>query len=326
MGSAQKLADSGHISAEQFQKISIWKKNKLFSLHWELRTILYVGVLLFTGGIGMLIYENIDTIGHQTIIGLIALICAACFYYSFKKGLPYSNAAVENSNPFFDYVLLTGCLLFVSLETYLQYQYSIFGNQYNLATLLPALLFLFIAYLFDHKGILSLGISGLASCIGLTVTPLDLVKGNDFSSPFLIFTAITFALALGGAAFVLSNKLIKQHFTFTYYNFALNIAFVATLAGLFSMDLKFIYLILLLLFAFAGYRYARLEKSIYVLLISILYVYSGVTYFFFWILYKVNTDVWFVGTFYLGIFYFAGTCIGVLKLFQNYKRILHIRE
>ena len=322
----KQLTSANLLSPIQEQRIADHHKNKLFSLHWELRTILFVGISLFTSGIGILVYNNIDTIGHQTIIGLIALMCGGCFLYCFKHGLPYSNNRVERPSPFFDYVLLLGCLLFVTLETYLQFQYTVFGDLYNLASLLPAAHFIFLAYKFDNKGILSMAITAVASTIGLTVTPLDLIDGNDFSSDSLIYTSIVFAILMCICARLLYNKDIKKHFTFTYYNFATNIAFVATLAGLFDTDYRLVFFILLLLFAFAGYRYAKLEKSPYFLLISIIYAYIGLSYFSFYILDQISYSFWDNGGFFLVMLYFGGTCFGIIQLFRKYRKILNITE
>src|SRR5437868_4260593 len=163
-----KLKADGLLTEVQYQKISESVKSKLFSLNFELRTLLYCGILLATTGFGILVYKNIDTIGHSVVIGLIALLCAGCFVYCFLKRSPYSNLKVESPNAFFDYVLLAGCLLFLTLEGYLQFQYHVFGDRFGLATIIPAVLFFALAYFFDHKGVLSMGITALCAWIGIT--------------------------------------------------------------------------------------------------------------------------------------------------------------
>ena len=91
MDPVQEIREAGIISAEQEQAILNFEKNKPMSIHWELRVILYLGVTLLTTGLGILIYNNIDTIGHISIIGLITVACGACFFYGFKHRLPYSH-------------------------------------------------------------------------------------------------------------------------------------------------------------------------------------------------------------------------------------------
>ena len=78
----------------------------LFSLHWELKTILYLGVLLLSGGLGILIYENIDSISHQAILAAIALISAGSFYYCYKQSVAFSWEKVKSPTPLYDYLLL----------------------------------------------------------------------------------------------------------------------------------------------------------------------------------------------------------------------------
>jgi hypothetical protein len=321
---AEKLASENFLSQEQLSVISSQSINKPFSLHWELRTLLYLGISLFTAGIGILVYKNIDSIGHGAVIAFIAMLCAACWIYCLKKGLPFTRQEVIHPSPFFDYVLLLGCLLFVTLETYLQYQYSIFGERYNLATLAPVLPFFYFAYRFDHKGILSMALTAIAGSIGLTVTPLNLINGNNFSSLPLIMTAIVFALLCAGLGRYLFHINVKKHFTFTYYNFAVHIAFVSALAGLFTEHLLFVFLPLLCFFAFAGYRYARLEKSLYFFLITVIYVYFTLTYLIFNFLITSHNSG--DGIFYIVMIYFVVSCFLFIKIFRNYRKLLNMNE
>jgi len=96
----EKLNEEGHLSAASYGKIRANNKAALFSLHWELTTILYLGVLLLTGGLSVLVYKNIDTIGHQAILLFIALTCAGCFIYCFKKKLRNKHGDSEKWSEF----------------------------------------------------------------------------------------------------------------------------------------------------------------------------------------------------------------------------------
>ncbi|HMC85145.1 MAG TPA: hypothetical protein VKI61_06445, partial [Chitinophagaceae bacterium] len=68
----QQLHREGLITDDSLQKVEAVEKARLFSLHWELKTLLYLGVTLLSGGLGILVYKNIDTIGHQVILAAIA--------------------------------------------------------------------------------------------------------------------------------------------------------------------------------------------------------------------------------------------------------------
>jgi hypothetical protein len=322
MQASEQLFKDGIINQEQLEKITTHETTKPMSLHWELRTILYLGVLLFTSGIGILIYKNIDTIGHQAILGLILACTAACFYYAHKLRLPYSNQEVKHTSPFFDYVILLGCLLFSIFIGYLQFQYTVFGLHYGFATLLPTLVFFACAYVFDHKGLLSLGISGLAAWAGFTVTPFQLLVANDFSSTAIIFTAIILGLLLVGVAYLSAVKSIKKHFAHTYNQFAINMLCIATLAALFQFDLKIISLLGLLGVCFYYFKHAVSRQSFLFLLLSILYSYIGITYLFF---YAISNTDFNEGVFMFGLLYIIASCLGVVSFFLFYKRILKLK-
>ena len=99
--------------------------------------MLYLGVLLLNLGLGVLIYENVDTIGHAALIAFIGALSAGCFAYAFRQRLPFSPGEVGSPTLYFDYILLLACLTLLIMEGYWQYQYDIFGERYGLATAIP---------------------------------------------------------------------------------------------------------------------------------------------------------------------------------------------
>lgn len=50
-----QLKEEDLISATSIENIRIREQNPLFSLHWELKTLLYLGVMLLSTGLGILI-------------------------------------------------------------------------------------------------------------------------------------------------------------------------------------------------------------------------------------------------------------------------------
>lgn len=308
------LLSGGWISQEQHDKIETWQRESPFTLHWELRSILYTGVLLLTSGLGIIIYKNIDTIGHTAIILAIAAACGICFWYCCRHRLPYSNLKTEYENPWFDYVLLLGCLLFLGLEGYLQFRYEIFGTRYGLATLIPAVLFFFLAYRFDHVGILSMAITALASWAGITVSP-GLLTDGSLSESSLVHTGLILSVFLIAAGYFMKERNIKRHFTFTWYNFGFNLYFIAVLAAMFTLEIPYLYFGLLILGCGLLIRYSIHEKSFYFLLIPVIYGYVGIT----WLIFQLSLDG------ILGLYYFVFSCAGVIWFFLNYKKILKIK-
>jgi hypothetical protein len=89
-----KLLKEGTLGEASSQKIKSVYSGRLFSVGFELRTLLYSGILLLSTGLGVLVYKNIDSIGHLAIILFIAAISSACIGYSYMKRLPYSNEKV----------------------------------------------------------------------------------------------------------------------------------------------------------------------------------------------------------------------------------------
>ncbi|HLK30673.1 MAG TPA: DUF2157 domain-containing protein [Puia sp.] len=317
----EKLHSEGLLSDESLAKTRAGTSGQLISVHWELRTVLYLGVLLLASGLGIVVYKNIDTIGHQAILIFIALITFGGFYYCFKNKLPFSIKKVEAPNSFFDYVLLLSCLCFLVFIGYWQYQYNIFGNRFGLATFIPMAVLFFCAYFFDHLGILSLSITNLAAWLGIAVTPLEILKANDFNSSTIIITglALGIALILVGKLTVMCN--LKSHFAFTYTNFGMNLTFIACLAGLIHFDTVFFLWILALIgIAVYFYQEAMKNNSFYFLLMLTLYFYVGLSYVIVHLLFEMmNADM---GGVYLLFFYFIGSAIGLIMfLIRMNKKI-----
>src|SRR6202000_3143508 len=273
----KNLHAEGLISDESFEKIS--QKQDLFSVHWEIKTLLYLGVLLLTTGLGVLIYQNIDTIGHQFVLMLIGAICIGCFVYCFKFKLPYSTEKVRSPNAAFDYILLLGSISFLTFVGYLQFEYKVFGTNYGLATLIPMLVLFFIAYYFDHLGILNLAIANLAIWMGVTVTPKQLLLHSDFNSETIVYTYLLLGIILLIGAYATQHFNYKKHFKFSYQHYGVHVAFIALLAGYFlhyDSFMAFFWMLGVALLAMFIYKDATKSKSFYFLLLVILYSYIAV--------------------------------------------------
>jgi hypothetical protein len=209
------LIDQGIILPTQAQHIQKLESDKPFSVYKELRSLLYVGILLSLSGISLLIYQYLDQIGHSIILTALTFCMVGCFYFAFYKKNANRNLPTTTAQTIEDYILLLGCSLFLIIEGYLQFQYQIFGNRYGLATLLPTLLFFTSAYYFDHKGVLTMAIMGLASWLGLTIAPGKILN-NDFNDPSIAFTGSCFGILLIAFGLLSERWKLKPHFVFTY--------------------------------------------------------------------------------------------------------------
>lgn len=317
----QKLHSEGYLSDESYNKVSQKHLNQLFSVHWELKTLLYLGVMLLSGGLGVLIYKNIDTIGHQAVLAIIALISISCFTYCFKKKRPFTWHKVKAPNTGFDYILLLGSISMVTFVGYLQYQYQVFGLNYGMATFIPMLALFFIAYYFDHLGILSMAIASLALWMGVSVTPKTLLAYGTFNSRQIIFTYVAFGLILLFFAYLTQRFDIKKHFKFTYHHYGIHVTFIALLAGYFDDYESAANAVWLVpFFALATYIYfdARRERSFYFILLTILYGYFALASLITRILYGYMK----YDAIYLLLMCFIASAIGLIFLLININKSL----
>jgi hypothetical protein len=306
----EQLHKEGLLSDLSLQKVKQRANTPLFSVHWELKTILYLGILLLTGGLGILIYKNIDTIGHQAILTAIGLLCIGCFFYCERKKLPFAITKVPAPNSFFDYILLLGCLTLITFITYLQVQYTTFGNAYGLATFIPMVILFFCAYYFDHLGVLSMAIANLAAWMGIAITPLSIFKANNFEDAKIIFAGLLLGVALTTIAWASKQKNIKAHFCFTFINFGMNILFIACLAGMFYFDNFYaLWLLPLAGAVFYFYKKSLATASFYFMLMLTIYGYIGISYVLVrLIIYGVHD----LGAAYLIFMYFIASGIGMV--------------
>ncbi|WP_375444296.1 DUF2157 domain-containing protein [uncultured Fibrella sp.] len=267
------------LTPTQADALADFERQRPVSLHHELRAALYVGILLLTGGLGLLIYEHYDEIGDLAIIGGMAALCVISFWYAWKNRPLLSPEQARNRSVFGDYTLLLSCLLFLSLEGYAQYRFNLFGTRYGLVTFMPAVLFLAIAYRFDHRGVLGMGLTALASWVGVTVRPLELrLKTNFFDEP-TVLAAIGLGTLLIGAALWLEKRRIKAHFTYTLLTFAGNLLLLALLAGVFNFDgRRWLYGVPLFAVCAAFDWLSRREQVFLYRLMGVVYAYIGATY------------------------------------------------
>lgn len=314
-----QLTEKNIISEKQATQITTTEANQPFSIHWELRSLLYLGITFLSTGLGILIYKNIDTIGHNILIGLIALACIACFYYAVLHRKDFSWQEIEGTTNLDDFALLGGCILFLTLEGYLQYQYNIFGTRYGLAAFIPAVLFFFCAYRFDHRGILSMAITALASGVGVSIAPVKLWEANDFNSQNLTITALLLGICLVFVGWISEQKDWKKHFSFTYFLLGGNLAFVAALAALFQFDWKIIYFIVIAILSFLYITYARQTHSYIFMLMGVVYGYIAFTY----SIFKVLPDELDAAFFML---YFMLSGAGVILFLVKIKELIGIKK
>ena len=269
-----ELLEKSFITQEQASQINSYRSLDFFSLHNELKILLYFSVLMFSSGMGILIYQNIDTIGHVAILSLLLIVIAVSFYFCFKNSIGFKKEATAFSNPLFDYLVLAANILSCIFIGYLQFQYNTFGTHYGLATLVPTLVSFFCAYYFDNKSSLSIAITGLTAYIGLTINPKAILSNEIYDNPDLSYSAI-----LLGVIFILwtiyTDKIeLKKHLNFVFLTFALHLIAIACIANL-SKEYWFVFEILLAITSYYFYYKSHQIKAISLFFFTVIYAYIG---------------------------------------------------
>jgi hypothetical protein len=315
----QSLFDKNQISREQFDAIRTYRGLDLFSVHNELKFLLYLSMLMFTSGIGILIYQNIDTIGHTAILGLLLLVTLICFYFCFKNYSGFSKDEVPFPNPLYDYLVLTAVILSCTFVGYLQFQYQTFGTHFGLATLVPTVISLFCAYYFDNKSVLSIGITGMAAYLGLSVDPKHVFENEMIDNTYLSYVGLAFGLTLLLWAFYANKINLKKHFNLVYLTFSQHLVSIACIVNLFQ-DYWLAFGLVLGIAAYYFYNLSFQIRSISLFIFTVLYGYIGMNILFVKILESIHFEDLFSVFIFTTPFYFIGSIIGFIKLIKHFNK------
>jgi hypothetical protein len=274
-----KLHQEGLIGEASFDKINQERKDPSLSVYWDINVLLGIGVIGLSTGLGILIYKNIETIGHQVVLALICSIAIACFIYCEQKKVAFSRFKVANTDHLFDYLLLLGTLCLIIFTAYLQYQYEVFGTHYGIATFLPMVLLFFIAYNYDHLAILNMAIANFALWMGVSVTPRTLLIASNFNSETIIYTYVLLGFILLFLAFLTTHYQFKPHFRFSYQHYGVHVTFIAMLSAYFfyyQNSYGILWLFAALILAVLLYKTEKKHHSLYFPLLLLLYSYFAI--------------------------------------------------
>jgi len=236
----------------------------LVSVRFEIRTLLYIGVLLLTSGVGLLVKEHHREIGPLAIALAIGLAAAACLVWVGGRAAPFSWEEVPSPDVAFDYILLLGLLLFASDLAYIEVQFTLLGPNWAHHLLIVGAVYLTAAYRWDSRTVLGLALTTLAAWRGLSVS---LVSGwlwksqpNDLRENALIFGVVYVAAA---ALSVLLRR--KPHFEAVFANAGLVLLLGALVSGALDNDTVWeMWLAVLLVTAgVVMWHGFRLDRSLY---------------------------------------------------------------
>jgi hypothetical protein len=165
-----RLRAANVLSGEQAALFDRVARRLLVSLRFEIRALLYVGVLLLTSGVGLLVKEHHREIGPWAIAVAIGLAAAGCLFWVGRTAAPFSRGEVPSPNVAFDYVLLLGLLLFASDLAYIEVQFTLLGANWAHHLLVVGLVYVAAAYLWDSRTILGLALTTLAAWRGVSIS------------------------------------------------------------------------------------------------------------------------------------------------------------
>jgi len=309
----KELFQRNLISDGQHRFLEAIRTDQIVSIYTELRVVLYLGILLFTGGVGYFSLQNMGENGHLLSMFSLAIAIGLGFYFIGKFAKPYSNQEINISLVYFDYLLILVALLVLSLFTYVQVYFDLVELLIHWTSFISAVLLVFMAYRYDNRALLSMGIAALAAAVGITISPVDWTKGNWQITTDLYLTTLLLGVLLLVVEHSMYQKGIKKHFRFTYQNFGLLLFYLGGVASIFDGDHEQMYAALLLLVG-GGLTYYTWEKKEFLFfLYSSLAAYIAFTYLFFRLIEMMGFDMIFM------IYYFPCTCLGYIVFLISKK-------
>jgi hypothetical protein len=199
------------LSAEQAAFFDRVARRGLVSVRFEIRTLLYVGVLLLTSGVGVLVALHQEEIGPLAIAAGIALAAAGSLIWVARRAAPFSWGEVPSPSVAFDYVLLLGLLLVAADLAYVEVEFTVLGPRWAYHLLIVGVVYLLAAYRWDSRTALGLALATLAAWRGLSVSLVPAMIGPGVAADLRASAIALGALYVGAA--VLSVRLArKPHF------------------------------------------------------------------------------------------------------------------
>jgi len=260
------------ISPEQHAHLAGLSRGEPFSLFLELNVLLYAGVLAFVAGLGWTVSTWSEQLGDVLVLTVLSTILAACFWYCFSRAPSWSRAETPAPNPIFDYVLYLGSLVWSVELVYVEKRFNVLSGRLDLPLLATAVLFFFIAYRFDNRFVLSLGLSSLAGWFGLTISHWPLHQDAAYRQ-----YAILFSLIVGVAGAIFQRLGLKPHFFGTYLNIAANVLFWALLSGVFNRQGYGLWFLALLIACGASLAWGLTRRQFAFVAYAAVYGYVGVS-------------------------------------------------
>jgi len=297
----EQWKEQSKISRDQHALLAGLSRKEPFSLFLELNILLYAGVLAFVAGLGWTVSTWSQQLGDVVVLTILSIVLAACFWYCFSRAPAWSPAETPAPSPIFDYVLYLGSLVWSLELAYLERRLNVLSGQLDFYLLATAVLFFFLAYRFDNRFVLSLGLSALAGWFGITIS-----RWSPHQDAAYRQSALLYCLLVGVGGTLLQRRGLKSHFFATYLNIVANVLFWALLSGVFDRQGYGVWFVALLLACGASLAWGLVRRNFVFVAYAAVYGYIGVSSIF---LRNVND-----GTAVLTYFVVTGVAMLVLLL------------
>ena len=268
----EQWKEQGKISPEQQAHLAGLSRGEPFSLFLELNVLLYAGVLAFVAGLGWTVSTWSQQLGDVLVLTVLSTILAASFWYCFSRAPAWSPAETPAPSPIFDYVLYLGSLIWSLELAYVENRFHVLSGQLDLYLLASAGLFFFLAYRFDNRLVLSLGLSSLAGWFGLTIS-----HGSAHQDAAYREYALLYCLLVGVGGALLQRRGLKPHFFGTYLNIVANVLFWALLSGVFNRQGYGLWFLALLIACGASVVWGLARRQFAFVAYAAVYGYVGVS-------------------------------------------------
>ncbi|HZP35032.1 MAG TPA: DUF2157 domain-containing protein [Methylomirabilota bacterium] len=203
VGAIARLRAEGVLSSVQAARFERVARRGLVSLRFEIRALLYAGVLLVTAGVGSLIARHQQEIGPVAIALGVGLAALGCLAWVGRRAAPFSWGPVPSPGVAFDYVLLLGLLLAAADLAYVEAQFAILGPRWPRHLVVVAALDLLAAYTWDSRTALGLALTSLAAWRGVVVGLAPALLGPgiaaDLRANAIALGALSLAVAVASA-------------------------------------------------------------------------------------------------------------------------------
>lgn len=268
----EQWKQQGKISPEQCAHLSGLASGQPVSIFLELNVLLYAGVMALVAGIGWTVSTWSKQIGDVIVVTVLFAIFAACVCYCFSRASAWSPTETPTPTPIFDYVLYLGTLVWSLELAYVENRFHLLSAQWDLYLLATAAFFFLLAYRFDNRLVLSLGLSSLAGWFGLTISRWSAHQDAAYRQ-----CALLYCLLVGVGGVLLQRRGFKPHFFNTYLNIAANVLFWTLLSGVFEPQGYGLWFAALLLACGASLAWGLAQRQFAFIAYCSIYGYVGVS-------------------------------------------------